>query len=390
MADDVIILSERNNKNDKVPFLKGIYINFVNVFSKRHFSRKWDYAPIDIRLRCTNRCNENCHHCFECSGPSQPLNYISVKDAKFYLNSAQKKFKSVYITGGEWSLIYDVEPHYMLKIFNSLDADKTDVYCIQTNCRWAFGQHRNQILSDLLEIQNALAKTGKELRLSTSVDRYHSAYSVDCVKEVIRMIASDKKFNATKIAIMSCRLDAGMTEEKVLQPEFFKKHGIKLNVKPKSAFNPYFQVCYANDVRIVVHEENPVIRVGRANNNKFGYKIFYPSLQCEGLTDKTLCFELSLQEDGMIKWHSFYDWNISIPYKDKNGENKSMAQIKKELIDKAWHKQVRENIKEFAFSCIPVYGIWRRLKIYKEIQNTFEENSKKVTFYCKNINDLSK
>lgn len=390
MADEVRLLTERGDKKAKTPWFRDVSNNLANDFSKRRFVQKWDFAHVDIRLRCTNKCNENCRHCFECSGPSQPLKYIPVKDASFYLNSVPKKFDSVYITGGEWSLVYDAEPRYMLKIFDAFDTSKTDVYCIQTNCRWVFGENRNQIFSDLLKIQNALSKSGKVLRLSTSVDSYHSAHIVDCVKELIRTIASNKKFNATKIVIMSSRSDAGMVQEKVMQPEFFKKHGIKLKIEPKSIFTPYFQVCYANDVRVVVHEENPVMRIGRACKNNFGYKIFYPSLQCKGLTDESLCFELSLQEDGMMKWHSFYDWNIMTPYKDENGNNKPMSQIKNELIEKAWRKLLRENMKEFAWSCIPLYGMWRRLKKYKEIKSSFEENSKKVVFQLESVKDFSK
>ena len=390
MKDEVIKISELGQDEAKEPLFKTLYNGFMDSFSKKRFVKKWDFVPVDIRLRCTNKCNENCAHCFECSGPNQTLNYISVEDAKYYLNSFSG-LKTVYMTGGEWSLIYDVEPHYMLKLFKEFDISKTDVYCLQTNCRWIFGPKREEILSDLLQIQNGLAAKGKQLRLSTSIDRYHSPQIADCVKELISCIASDKRFKATKIVIMSACIDSGMAKEKVLLPDFFKSRGVTLKFEPQNmVFSPYFYVCYANDVRIVVHEEGPTMRIGRAAQNNFGYKIFYPSMQCGGLTKDTLCMELSMQEDGMMKWHSYYDWNIMTPYKDKNGKNKPIAQIKSELLNAAWKKEFKENMKEFMFCMIPVYGLLRRIKINKEIEKSYLENKKKVVIRLQKIDEFSK
>lgn len=390
MEHDFVELLEPRQKSEKEPLFKTIYNGFLDLFSKKRFIKKWENAPVDIRLRCTNKCNENCSHCFECSGPNQKLEYISIEDAKYYLNSFLK-LESVYMTGGEWSLIYDAEPHYMLKLFKEFDISKTGTYCLQTNCRWVFGSKKQEILDDLLQIQNGLAASGKQLRLSASIDRYHSPKTVDCVKELISCIAGDTRFNATKIVIMSSCIDSGMAKEKVLLPDFFKSRGIQLKFEPHNIlFSPYFYVCYANDVRIVVHEEGPTMQIGRAAKNKFGYKIFFPSKQCAGLTKDRLFMELSMQENGMMKWHGYYDWNIMTPYKDNNGKNKTVSQIKSELINAAWKKELKENIKNFAFCCVPIYGLLRKTKINKEIEQSYLENMKKVTIQLQKVGENSK
>lgn len=385
--DEVIIIPQ-NDGRDNRGFIQRFRERLVYPFQKKRFYNQWADAPMDIRFRLTNRCNENCARCFECSGPDRPLNVVPVDDVAFYINNADKMFNGVYMTGGEWSLIYDIQPHYMRSIFDRLDLSKSDEYTIQTNARWIDGNKRDEILGDIKYIQSKLRTQNRVFKLDMSVDRYRSAKSIDCVRDVIVAIASSGRFDNTKIRIMSCALDAQMTNDRVLIPEFFAERGIRLNFEKRSWFNPYFQVCYANNTRIVIHEEGPTMRIGRAKQNNIGYKIYYPQLQCGGLQPEHTLMELSLREDGMIKWHNWYDWDIMVPYKDADGQYKSLPQIRAELVDMAWPRLLRHNIKNTVLNLLPIYGDIRQIYINKQIQKTYEENRKQFVHHATPIKEL--
>jgi hypothetical protein len=215
-----------------------------------------------------------------------------------------------------------------------------------------------------------------------SVDRYRSNKCIDAVRDVVLAVASDPQFKHTKIRLMSCALDAQMVNERVLVPEIFKANGIKLEFQPRSWFNPYFQVCYANNIRIVIHEEGPTMRIGRAKQNNIGYKIYYPQLQCGGLQPERTLMELSLREDGMIKWHNWYDWDIMVPYKDADGQYKPLPQIRTELVDMVWPRLLRHNIKDTVLNLLPVYGLFRQIHINKQMQKTYKENIKQFIHHA--------
>lgn len=384
---DEAILISGNSADDNAPresLIKFIRNEFVRNFSHKYFLDRWRDAPIDIRFRCTNRCNENCSRCFECSGPGNPLTVLPVRDAAFYQRSLNN-IRGIYMTGGEWSLIYDIDSNYMLKMFSAMDLKNSDNYMIQTNCRWVHGPHCEKIFSDLRKIQSKLGAVGKILKLDVSVDRYRSSASLDGVRELIRRVASDSGFNNTKIRIMSCRLDYQMANKTVLRPEYFESHGIHLKFRPRDFFTPYFQVCYANKTRIVIHEEGPTMRIGRAAQNGFGYKIFYPEKQCGGLTDDTFCMELSFREDGTVKWHSYYDWDIVVPYKDARGENKPLEQIKKELLAAAWKKRLRKNIVQSLYDIVPGVNIARDRFIRKQMEKTYRENQQQIVYHVREL-----
>lgn len=387
--DDAVLISGDAADNNVPRISLGAFVrqNYLRNFSHRFFLDRWRDVPMDIRFRCTNQCNENCSRCFECSGPNNPLNVLPVRDAAFYQRSLNN-WRGVYMTGGEWSLIYDKDCNYMLKMFNAMNLHNSDSYMIQTNCRWVFGPHCEKIFSDLCKIQSKLGAAGKFLKLDVSVDRYRSRASLDGVMELIRRIATNSKFDNTKIRIMSCRLDYQMANKVVLCPEYFESQGVHLKFQPRDFFNPFFQVCYANNVRIVIHEEGPTMRIGRAAQNGFGYKIFYPEKQCGGLTDDSLCMELSFREDGTVKWHNYYDWDIVVPYKDKNGQNKPLEQIKSELLAMAWKKRLRKNIVESVYNLIPGVNIARKIFINKQIQETFRENQQKIVYKCRDLRQL--
>lgn len=385
--DDVILIPQDTGRDNR-SFPQRFRERLIYPFQKQRFYAQWANAPIDMRFRLTNKCNENCARCFECSGPNNPLNSVAVDDVVFYANHDNVHFSGLYMTGGEWSLVYDVQPHYLRQIFNRLDLSKSDEYTIQTNARWINGAHRDKILGDLKYIQSKLGKQNNILKLDMSVDRYRSARSIDCVRDVICAIVSDKDFNNTKIRLMSCALDSQMANERVLRPEYFEPHGIKLNFEPRSWYNPYFQVCYANNTRIVIHEEGPTMAIGRAKQNGIGYKIYYPQLQCGGLQPENTLMELSLREDGMIKWHNWYDWDIMVPYKDSDGKNKPLAQIRAELVDMAWPRLLRHNIKNTVLNLLPIYGDIRQIYINKQIKKSYEENRKQLVYYAKQIKEL--
>ena len=224
--DEVFVIPQ-NDGHDSLSFSQRFRERLVYPFQKKRFYAQWENAPMDMRFRLTNRCNENCARCFECSGPNNPLNTVPVDDVAFYINRADKMFDGVYMTGGEWSLIYDMQPHYMRKIFDKLDCSKSDTYTIQTNARWINGAHRDEILDDIKYIQSKLGAQNRVFKLDMSVDRYRSAKSIDCVRDIICAIASDAEFNNTKIRLLSCALDAEMANERVLVPEIFKANGIK-------------------------------------------------------------------------------------------------------------------------------------------------------------------
>ena len=383
MTDDGdAILVPQNEHTDKRGFIQRFREEFIHPFQKSRFLSQWTNAPIEIRFRLTNKCNENCARCFECSEPNNPLNTIPVDDVVCYANAPDVKFTDIFMTGGEWSLIYDMQPHYLRSIFDKLDLSKSDEYIIQTNARWIHGTHRDEILGDIKHIQSKLGQKNRVLKLDMSVDRYRSAKSIDGVRDVICAVAGDPDFKHTKIRIMSCALDAQMTNERVLIPEYFDARGIKLKFEPRSWFNLYFQVCHANDTRIVIHEEGPTMRIGRAKQNRFGYKIYYPQLQCGGLQSNNTKMELSLREDGMIKWHNWYDWDIMVPYKDANKQNKPIQQIHDELVQMAWRKLLRHNIKNTALNLIPIYGPIRKLYIYRQIKKSYEDNQKQFQFHA--------
>ena len=386
--DDEVIIIPQSDGRDKRSFSQRFRERLVYPFQKKRFYDQWANAPMDIRFRLTNKCDENCARCFECSGPNNPLNSIPVDDVAFYVNHADKMFDGVYMTGGEWSLIYDIHPHYMRKIFDRLDLSKSDAYTIQTNARWINGAHRDEILDDIKYIQSKLGAQNRVFKLDMSVDRYRSAKSIDCVRDVVCAIASDPEFNNTKIRLMSCALDSQMANERVLVPEFFARHGIKLNFENRSWFNPYFQVCHANNTRIVIHEEGPTMRIGRARQNNIGYKIYYPQLQCGGLQPEHTLMELSLREDGMIKWHNWYDWDIMTPYRDANGGYKPLAQIRAELVDMVWPRLLRHHIKNTVLNCLPIYGDIRRIYINSQIQKSYKDNVKQFTYVARVIKQL--
>ncbi|MBR6685713.1 MAG: hypothetical protein IKL37_05655 [Alphaproteobacteria bacterium] len=385
---DEAILIYQNNNADKPGFAWRFRERLVYPFQKKRFYAQWENAPMDMRFRLTNKCDENCARCFECSGPNNPLNTVPVDDVIFYGNQRDSNFTNIYMTGGEWSLIYDVQPHFMRKIFDRLDLSKSDEYTIQTNARWVHGQHRDEILDDIKHIQSAIGKHNGILKLDMSVDRYRSNKCIDAVRDVVLAVASDPQFKYTKIRLMSCALDAQMANERVLVPEIFKANGIKLEFQPRSWFNPYFQVCYANNTRIVIHEEGPTMRIGRAKQNNIGYKIYYPQLQCGGLQPEHTLMELSLREDGMIKWHNWYDWDIMVPYKDADGQYKSLPQIRAELVDMVWPRLLRHNIKNTILNLLPVYGLFRQIYINKQMQKTYEENRRQFIHHAVPIKEL--
>ena len=370
------ILIPQGGDKDKVSFAQRFRERLIYPFQKKRFYKQWADAPMDIRFRLTNKCNEKCSRCFECSGPDNPLNVIPLPDIKFYTNYPDARFQQICMTGGEWSLIYDVQPHYLRTVFDGLDLSHSDEYIIQTNARWINGAHRTEILDDIKHIQSKLGAKNKILKLDMSVDRYRSRQSLDAVRDVVLAVASDAEFNNTKIRIMSCALDAQMANDCVLRPEFFEPRGVNLRFENRTWFNPYFQICYANKTRIVIHEEGPTMSIGRAKQNGFGYKIYEPQLQCGGLQPDNTLMELSLREDGMIKWHNWYDWNIMVPYKDSNGQNKPLEQIRNELVDMAWVRLLRHNIKNTALNMLPVFGAVRQIHINNQIKKTYESNCK--------------
>lgn len=385
--DDVILISNADNRA-KPSFAQRFRERLVYPFQKRRFYAQWENAPMDMRFRLTNKCNENCARCFECSGPDKPLNVVPVDDIAFYVNRSGANFTGIYMTGGEWSLIYDIRPHYMREIFDKLDLSRSDEYTIQTNARWVRGVHRDEILGDIKYIQSKLRGQNRGLKLDMSVDRYRSAQSIDCVRDVVAAVAADGEFDNTKIRLMSCALDAKMANKRVLIPEFFAGRGIELKFENRSWFNPYFQVCYANNTRIVIHEEGPTMRIGRAKQNNIGYKIYYPQLQCGGLQHENTLMELSLREDGMIKWHNWYDWDIMTPYRDANGGYKSMGQIRAELVDMVWPRLLRHNIKNTVLNLLPIYGDIRQIYINNQIKKTYEENRKQFVHVATPIKEL--
>ena len=385
--DEVFVIPQ-NEGHDSLSFSQRFRERLVYPFQKKRFYTQWENAPMDMRFRLTNKCNENCSRCFECSGPNNPLNTVPVDDVIFYGNQRDSNFTNIYMTGGEWSLIYDIHPHYMRQIFEKLDLSKSDEYILQTNARWINGPHRDEILDDIKHIQSAIGKHNGILKLDMSVDRYRSNKCIDAVRDVVLAVASDPQFKHTKIRLMSCALDAQMANERVLIPDFFAARGIELKFENRSWFNPYFQVCYANNIRIVIHEEMPTMRIGRAKQNNIGYKIYYPQLQCGGLQPEHTLMELSLREDGMIKWHNWYDWDIMVPYKDADGQYKSLPQIRAELVDMVWPRLLRHNIKNTVLNLLPIYGDIRQIYINKQMQKTYEENTKQFVHHVVPIKEL--
>ncbi len=384
--DNCILVSEKKGPPQTVPQILWARVRdrLIYPFSYRHFMGQWRDAPMDVRFRCTNRCNENCARCFECSGPDNPLQVLPVSDIAFYQN-AVKNWLSVYMTGGEWSLIYDIDQDYMLRVFDSIKLNNSDFYCVQTNCRWVFGPKRDKIYSDLQKIQSKLAGAGKILKLDISVDRFRSRAALDGVRELIYRIATDDAFNNTKIRILSCRADFCMANKTVLQPEFFAARGVSLRFESRSVLNPFFQVFYANDKRMIIHEENVTMRIGRAEKNEIGYEILYPEKQCGGLANDNKFMELSFREDGTVKWHSYYDWDIIVPYKDAAGRNKPIEQIKQELLKIAWKKHLKQSITEAAWDMIPLIGIYRANARFKKIQDSFKANEHQVEIKVREI-----
>lgn len=387
MSDkEEVFLIPQHNDRKRSGFVQRFREQLIYPFQKQRFYDQWQNAPMDIRFRLTNKCNENCARCFECSGPDVSLDVVPVDDIAFYTGT--DKYSGIYMTGGEWSLIYDIHPHYMRTVFDRLKLSASDEYTVQTNARWICGPHRDEILEDIKYIQSKIKLENRVFKLDMSVDRYRSEKSINCVRDVVCAIASDPGFDNTKIRLMSCALDARMANERVLIPEFFSKHGVDLKFENRSWFNPYFQVCYANNTRIVIHEEGPTMRIGRARQNNIGYKIFYPQLQCGGLQPEHTLMELSLREDGMIKWHNWYDWDIMVPYKDANGQYKPLAQIRSELVDMAWSRLLRHNMKNTVLNLLPVYGSIRQLYIHKQIQKSFAENVKRFVHHATAIKEL--
>ena len=387
MEDDDLIPVTVHTEN-KESFAEKFRANFIYPFSKKRFYEQWKNAPTCVRFRLTNKCDEYCSRCFECSSPLNPLKTIPVEDVVFYSNIPNANYDGVFMTGGEWSLIYNEQPEYLRQIFDKLNLSNSSFYSLQTNARWTRGKNSEKILGDIKHIQTQLKQHNSELKLDTSVDRYRSQLCMEGVTKLIRDVASDPEFDNIKIRIMSCALDAKLTNESVLRPEFFEPYGIKLKFGTRSWTNMYFQVCYANNIRIVIHEESPTMSIGRAKENGFGYKIYYPQLQCYGLQPDNLQWELSFREDGMVKWHDWYDWDIMVPYKDANNQNKSLEQIKKELLDMAWRRNFRYNLKDKLLNLIPVYGAIRMAYIKKQIETSFDENRKKMILEVKRVNCL--
>ena len=340
------------------------------------FKKFWKQAPIDLRFRLTNRCNENCPHCFEYSGPHQPMNFMSPADVAHYINEMyQAPSTEIYLTGGEFSCVYDAYPHYLRDIIDRVKFNKNHRYSVQTNGRWIFGKNCDAVKSDMCLMSEKIGRTGGQLRLTTSVDRYHSPSAIGATREVLQWIATDEKMRDTKFVIMSDRLDRYMANHAVLVPDWFASRGVELKfVARDDFFNPFFQVCHANDTRVVIHEESPVMRIGRAAKNKIGYKILFPEKQCGGLAGDNKIMTLVFNEQGFCKWHEWYDWNIATPYHNPSGENKSIAQIRDELIEIAARRRLRKNIKNFAIGLIPFMEFYRDYQIKK----SFEQNSAPV------------
>lgn len=383
--EDIVVRVSVEPVAEKRTLAQRFCDEFVYPFSKRRFYNQWSDAPLEMRFRLTNKCNERCPRCFECSGPENPLRFVPIEDIAFYNNLKDVHYKDVYMTGGEWSLVYHVYPHYLRHVFEVLDLSKSDEYIIQTNACWVNGGHRDEILGDIKYIQSQLGAKNRVLKLDTSVDRYRSRHSIYGVRDLICAVASDSEFKHTKIRIMSCALDYKMTNKEVLQPEYFASMGINLNFENRAFHNPYFQICYANNTRIVIHEESPTMQIGRAKENGIGYKIYYPQLQCGGLQPENTKMELSLREDGMIKWHNWYDWDIMVPYKDVNGKNKSLEQIRRELVDVAWSRALRHNIKNKVLDLMPIIGVIRKNHIYNQIKKSYDKNCQEIIVHLEKV-----
>ncbi|MBO5696149.1 MAG: hypothetical protein J6S06_01400 [Alphaproteobacteria bacterium] len=372
-------------------FWRAICAQYRNAFSRRYYFARYENAPLGLRFRTTNQCNENCPHCFECSGPHNPSKYIAPQDIAYYINNAGSEFADIYITGGEWSLIYDRHPNYLSHIFQhvNLSQAKSNAWGIQTNARWTHGPHCQEILSDLKYIQDRLSTINTEMKLDTSVDRYHSDLAIDGTRKLIRQLATRPDFNNTKIRIMSCAKDRLMANNRILNPERLAKQNIELSFEPRSFYQPNFQRLWANHIKIVVHEEGTIMRIGRAKKNKFGYRIFEPDLQCGGLGGDTPQMDISFREDGTAKWHNYYDWDITTPYKLPDGTNKPLSQIRSELINAGWKKHIRFYTSEHAmvllcpFVALP-YAIWRNWQIRK----TYRENNPVITYIAQDIEHM--
>lgn len=52
-------------------------------------------------------------------------------------------------------------------------------------------------------------------------------------------------------------------------------------------------------------------------------------------------------------------------------------------------KNLKKIMKEFMLFSIPVYGLLRRIKINKEIEKSYLENTKKIIIRLKDVNYLS-
>ena len=56
MEDEVINISKVLQNEEEEPFFKSVYNGFMDLLTKKRFAKKWAFAPVDIRLRCTNKC----------------------------------------------------------------------------------------------------------------------------------------------------------------------------------------------------------------------------------------------------------------------------------------------------------------------------------------------
>lgn len=175
---------------------KDIYHNSLNLYLKkylawrdRHFpmGRALRHLPYVLVFKTTNYCDLQCPHCCECSGPTNPKEFIPESVVYNYLCQAKKDSSfsnSVIFTGGEIMSAYRFGPaDYVVKLINGSLGLGIDTN-IKTNAAWVGGEMGAKILSDLNNI--SVMHRPYALNLSLSLDRYHK----DALENDARLITS--------------------------------------------------------------------------------------------------------------------------------------------------------------------------------------------------------
>ena len=302
----------------------------------KHLDTRFTWSPI---FKVTNLCNNNCAHCCERSGPTCPIQFIPSSDIKNILTQFKgiKNFLNVVtITGGEPTMSYYThQEYYIPQILKHCAKSGYEAY-LNTNAHWTTGPHADQIFADL---SNHILKFNKhKLYFRLSQDSFHNN-ATESNTEFIKWFSSNKNTQQPHSGLYMFFDTPAKFQE--LKTNLHKKYNIRLTQIHTIAGSTIYQINKSNHVLCAMQYQG-IQDMGRAHDNKISTQrpftktelFFAPYVDPE----QEICFDAS----GNALLSASGNDTIKTPYYDKNGNIKTLSQIKTELFKSAYNAYLQE------------------------------------------------